>query len=74
MMNDCECEAYFDMRYPEKSEIRYCPKHAAADDLLEALRIVQDKLNLAIDAEDWNLVGSALYIAEGVMAQATAQD
>jgi len=37
MMNNCGCEAYFDMRYPEKSEIRYCPKHAATDDLLEVL-------------------------------------
>ena len=58
----------------DKLTIKYCPKHAAVDDLLEALKIVLDKLNLAIDSDDWGLVSSALYITESAICLTTARD
>ena len=70
---DCDCEAYFDLRYPEKSGIKHCPKHAAADDVLEVLRVLRVAV-LNYLAVDNDLVKLGRAYNEAATAQATKEE
>ncbi len=67
--NECGCRIY--VTEFQNAWVEYCSKHAAADDLLKALRIARDRLNLAIDADDWAFVDSAVWIIEHTIDIAT---
>ena len=37
----CDCEWFYDFRDPDESWIEYCPKHASADMMHEALKRIE---------------------------------
>ena len=72
----CGCSVDWHKTHPLQSKINYCPKHAAADDMLEALTDLYEACVLADNHEELSeyVDGFLLDKARTVIARAEAQD
>ena len=69
----CGCSVDWHKNHPLQSKTNYCPKHAAADELLKALGRCQRTIMVMNEiAPNYHLEG-ALKEAEAAIAQATKE-